>query len=171
MFGADIIPTVDFDQLDEFLLEFEEHDFTASAGIEVVGDPAAYALVWEWGNRRQKKQGPKTVLGPNPRGEIVWLSTQAPEGWIRRNEDQMMGAFEKELVKATFAQPDAKAMQKELEKRVLAGAEEAAKVLKEYVPVGSGNLRDAIKVVRPGDAILEQEQDDQGALEIIGGGG
>lgn len=168
MLGADIIPTIEFDKLDEFLLEFEEHDLEVSVGVMVVGDAAAYAEVWEWGNTRQKKQGPKTVLGPNPNGEIVWLSTQAPEGWIRRNEDQMMVALVKELEKVTFDSPNAAQMTKQMETAMRAGAEKAVEILKEHVPVDSGQLRDSIKVVPAGDAMLSAEGD-TGALEITGG--
>ena len=55
----ELAPEFLFDKLDEFLLEFEQHDQEIKAGVAVVGDAAAYALVWEWGNTRQSKPGPK----------------------------------------------------------------------------------------------------------------
>ena len=171
MIGADVIPTLDFDQLDEFLLEFEEHDQEISVGVMVVGDAAAYGLVWEWGNTRQTKQGPRTVYGPNPKGEIVWLSTQAPEGWISVNEGAMQAAFEKELQKAEFNQPTARDMTRELEKRATAAAQAALRILRDHAPKDSGQLLDSLRVVPPGSALLDVIPDDEGALEILGGAG
>ena len=168
MIGADLCPTVLFDQLDEFLLEFEEHDKEISSGVMVVGDAADYALIWEWGNTRQTKQGPRTVLGPNPSGKIVWMSSQAPEGWIRTNEDQFWTAFEQELQKASFDQPDARAMTKELEKRAVAAAERVADILREKAPKDSSLLSESLVVVEPGRAILDTEEDDFGPLTMIG---
>src|SRR3954471_15404856 len=91
-----------FDKLDELLLELEEHDKEISAGVATVGEPAAYAEVWEWGNVRQTKKGPKTVLGINPDGEKVWLTIQAPFGYIRINENEFWQAVKDELAKVKF---------------------------------------------------------------------
>ena len=163
-----VIPNIMFDHLDEFLLEFEQHDKEVSSGVMVVGDAAAYAEVWEWGNTRQTKQGPRTVLGPNPDGDIVWLSSQAPEGWIRVNEDQIWAGLERELEKAQFAQPDARAMTVELEARAEAAAERAREILVVHAPKDSGQLAESLQMVPAGSSILD-DSDDVEALELIGG--
>src|SRR6266850_3972819 len=96
----DLTPVALFDKLDEFMLEFEQHDQEIKSGVMVVGDAVGYAEVWEWGNLRQTKPGPRTVIGTNPKGDMVWLSSQAPFGWIRVNEDEIWNAVRKELEKA-----------------------------------------------------------------------
>lgn len=154
-----VAPDVTIDELDQFLLEFQQHDQEIFAGVMVVGDPAAYALVWEWGNVRQVKPGPKTVMGTNPDGDMVWLSSQAPFGWIRRNEDEYWDALEHELSKAKFVQPNARAMTLELEKAAKRASKLIRDIMKEAVPKDSGDLADALEVVDPEDPILERETD------------
>ena len=87
---------VDFANIDEFLVELVNVP-EVTAGVASVGDAAAYALVWEWGNTRQKKPGPKTVKGTNPDGKMVWLSSQAPFGYIRIHEPEYWQVIEEEM--------------------------------------------------------------------------
>lgn len=164
----DLTPSVLFDKLDEFMLEFEEHDQEIKSGVMVVGDAAAYAEVWEWGNLRQTKPGPRTVIGTNPKGDMVWLSSQAPFGWIRVNEDEMWAAIRNELEKANFNQPDARSMTVELEKRATNAAKAVRLILHEHAPKYSGELADALVVVNPADSVLDTEDDDYGALALTG---
>jgi len=163
--APDLTPTLLFDKLDEFLLEFEQHDKEIQSGVMVVGEAASYAEVWEWGNLRQTKPGPRTVMGTNPKGEMVWLSSQAPFGWIRVNEDEIWAAIRNELEKANFDQPDAQAMTKELEKRAFNAAKVAAQILAEHAPKDSGELSDSLIPVNPNDSILDS---DDGALLLTG---
>src|ERR1700756_3450419 len=121
-----IYPTMLFDKLDEFLLEFEEHDEEIFAGVASVGPAAAYAEVWEWGNIRQTKQGPKTVQGTNPAGEIVWLSLQAPFGYIKINENRMWEALKQELGKVKFKSTNAREMTEELQEAARKAMERCA---------------------------------------------
>ncbi len=164
----DLIPTAFFDKLDEFMLEFEQHDKEIASGVMVIGEAAAYAEVWEWGNRRQHKAGPRTVIGTNPKGEMVWLSSQAPFGWIRVNEDEMWDAVQSELRKAKFDQPNAAAMTAELEKRAYSAAKLVAKILSEHAPKLSGDLADSLVAILPSDIILDQEDDSSGVLALTG---
>src|SRR5580765_2079633 len=75
-------------------------------GVISEGDAAAYALVWEWGNARQTKEGPKTVRGINPDGQPVWLSIQAPYGYIRIHEAESVNIIEMVLANADFETPE-----------------------------------------------------------------
>ena len=135
-----IYATAMFDHLDEFLLEMVEHDQEISAGVASMGDAAAYAEVWEWGNVRQSKPGPKTVLGTNPNGEQVWLSIQAPFGYVRINENQYWEVLKQELAKVQFKSTNARGITEELE----AAAEEAMKIIAQIIgdhaPVDTGDL-------------------------------
>lgn len=163
-----LVPGVLFEKLDEFLLEFEQHDREIKSGVAVVGDAAAYALVWEWGNLRQQKSGPKTVLGTNPDGEMVWLSSQAPFGWIRLHEDEYWDALKHELSKAKFDQPNAHAMTLELEKRAFNASKLIAEIMKEAAPKDSGDLADAVVAVSPSDSILDMDFDNFETMSLEG---
>jgi len=164
----DLTPVALIDKLDEFMLEFEEHHQEIKSGVMVVGDAAGYAEVWEWGNLRQTKPGPRTVIGTNPKGDMVWLSSQSPFGWIRVNEDEIWMAVRKELEKANFDQPDARAMTVELEKRAFNAAKVTAKILEEHAPKDKGVLADSLFAVNPNDSILDTGDDDYGALALTG---
>jgi hypothetical protein len=144
-------PTVLFDKLDEFLLEFSEQDQEVQAGVASDGEAAAYALVWEWGNMRQKFIGPKTTLGLNPDGQRVWLSIQAPTGWIRVNEAQYWQFFEEEMAKAKFSSPSTGDISDELRGIARRAAKRICELMKDTVPVDSGDLRDSLEVVDPED--------------------
>ena len=152
-----LYPTVLFDKLDEFLLEFEQHDKEIKAGMASVGDAAAYALVWEWGNIRQSLPGPKTVLGTNPNGKTVWLSGQAPFGYIRVNTPQYWKAVHEAMRDVNFNQPNAKAMTRELEREASKASKMFVDITQLTVPVDSGDLRDSLKPVAPNDPILDEE--------------
>ena len=148
-----------FDKLDEFLLEFAEHDKLITAGVASTGPAAAYAEVWEWGNVRQTKPGPKTVKGTNPDGESVWLSIQAPFGYIKIHEADYLEALKIELSKVKFKGTNAKEITEELE----AAAEKAMKICAQLIgdnaPVDSGQLSKSFKVVRSNDPLLDDTDD------------
>lgn len=154
---SSIFPTGLFDELDFFLLELEQHDKLVEAGVAVQGPGAAYALVWEWGNIRQTKPGPKTVLGTNPDGTMIWLSAQAPFGYIRVNEDQYWEVVKEELGKMKFKSSNPAAMTKELEKTAWDISKKMAEIVKMSVPVDSGDLQSGIYPVKPNDVILEMQ--------------
>lgn len=155
----ELVPEFVIVKLDEFLLEFQQHDQEIKAGVGVVGDAAAYALVWEWGNTRQSEPGPKTVMGTNPDGDMVWLSSQAPFGYIRRNEDELWNALDESLKKANFDQPNARAMTVELEKAAVRAAKMMKDILRDHAPVDSEQLVDSFVVIDPTDSILDGETD------------
>lgn len=144
-------PTVLFDKLDTFMLEFEEQDEEVEAGVTTEGDPAGYALVWEWGNMRQTQKGPKTTMGINPDGQRVWLSIQAPFGWIRINEKQYWTILQEEMARAKFTSPDTGAISDQLRQVAKRAARRVRDLMRETVPVDSGDLRGSLQVVDPAD--------------------
>lgn len=151
-------PVIDFEfVLDKFMLEFEQHDKEIFAGVAVIGDAAEYALVWEWGNTRQTKPGPKTVLGTSPDGTMIWLSSQAPFGYIRINEGKYWEIAKQVLGEVRFTQTNAVAMTKELERAAWKMSTMMAEVVKMSAPVDKGTLQRGITPVKPGDSILDQE--------------
>jgi len=130
-------------------------------GVISEGDAAAYALVWEWGNARQHKEGPKTVLGINPDGETVWLSTQAPFGYIRIHSDEMDNLLMSELMKVDFDKVDtAEDFIQEMKAASLEAGIKIADFIRSVAPVDSGDLRDSIEAANPDDPDLAIEDDE-----------
>jgi hypothetical protein len=160
-----VYATALFDKLDEFLLEFAEHDQEVNAGVMSVGEAAAYAEVWEYGNIRQTKKGPKTVLGINPDGKEVWLSIQAPHGYIKVNEPFFWMALQDELSKVKFDSTDARGITEELAAAGKKAAKRFIPFLKGSAPVDSGKLADSFEVVEDGDEMLD-DSDDSRTLTI-----
>jgi hypothetical protein len=152
-------------ELDKFLLEFEQQHGEVSSGVSVEGPAAAYALVWEWGNARQVRVGPKTTVGTNPDGKKVFLSIQAPRGYIRVNSPLYWAALEQEMQKVKFAGTSTGAIHDELEAAAERIATRVRDIIREHAPVDTGQLHDEIQVVSVGDILLD-ESDEQGALLI-----
>lgn len=144
-------PTILFDKLDEFMLEFEEQDQEVEAGVVVSGEAAAYALVWEWGNSRQVQKGKKTTLGINPDGQRAWLSIQAPYGYIRIHQGEYWNFIQEELEKARFDSPDTGVISDELRRVAIRAAKRIAELIRTTAPVDTGELRSDIQVVEPDD--------------------
>lgn len=147
------------------MLEFAEHDKEISVGVASVGPASAYALVWEWGNVRQTKKGPKTILGENPDGESVWLSIQAPHGYIKIRENLYWEIIKQELAKVEFRGTTPKEITAEMEAAGVKAMKRIVKVIADNAPVDSGQLSKSFVVVQPGDTSLD-DQDDSKVLEI-----
>lgn len=152
-------PEILFDHVDDFLQEFTDIEEVAS-GVASIGDAASYALVWEWGNARQRQIGPKTTLGINPDGKRVFLSIQAPHGYIRVNEPLYWAALEEEIDAMEFTGGSSAAIRREMGQAAKRAAKRVQEIIQEHVPVDHGDLHDSIKVVNPGDELLEQAEED-----------
>lgn len=128
------------------------------SGVQSVGPPASYALVWEYGNARQTKKGPKTVQGRNAAGQFtnIWFSIQAPSGWIAINEPALWKVIEEEIAKVHFEKGSIDSLKQELEKAYITISERALELLKATVPIDSGDLHDSLEVVKPGDEVLDE---------------
>lgn len=150
--------TFDIDDIGSFLKELED-DRVVEAGVAVVGPAAAYAEVWEWGNARQTKKGPRTVLGTNPRGERVWLSSQAPYGYIWRNESVFWDSIRQQLEKVSFSGPTKREITSELVKATAAASEEMVKTVSDSAPVDTGQLSESFVAVKDGEPLLEDDGD------------
>lgn len=130
-------------------------------GVISEGDAAAYALVWEWGNARQTKEGPKTVKGINPDGEEVWLSVQAPFGYIRIHEPDFIRIIENKLEEIDLSDAvTGKQVRQEMMKASSAAAEQIADMLREFAPKDKGGLRESIGPADPNDPDLAIEDED-----------
>lgn len=130
-------------------------------GVTVEGEAAAYALVWEWGNIRQTKEGPKTVKGMNPDGEEVWLSTQAPFGYIRINEPMYFQILQDKLGTVDFSDVEsAKQILDEMKRASAEAGELIAEIIREHAPVDSGQLREEIQAADPDDPDLAVSDDE-----------
>lgn len=135
-----------YKQLHDFVQEMEDVDERIESGIVSVGDAAAYANVWEWGNLRQTKEGPKTTLGINPDGDQVWLTIQAPYGYIRVNMETYQLIMMEEIDKVNFAQTSGRDIDKQLKRATDRISKRILEVLKDTVPVDSGDLQDSLHV-------------------------
>ncbi len=136
-------------------------------GVISEGDAAAYALVWEWGNARQTQSGPKTVLGTNPDGDSVWLSIQAPTGYIRVNEDEYIRILEDQLGQMDLDLTTGDQIRKAMIAASAIAAERIADVIRENAPKDSGDLRDSITAADPNDPELATVDEE---LELGGSG-
>jgi hypothetical protein len=136
-----------FKQLDKFVEELSgfDEDEIIRVGVGATGPAAEYAMVWEWGNVRQTKQGPKTVLGINPDGQQVWLTIQAPFGYIRVNTEKYWQIIYQEIGKVNFDRSgrEIDAQIRNASNRI---SERILEVIRDTVPVDSGELRDALRV-------------------------
>jgi hypothetical protein len=153
-----------FDKLDEVALELASHDKLFAAGVASIGEAAGYALVWEWGNVRQAQAGDETCQGVNPDGSTVWLSVQAPFGYISINEPLYWAIVEDVLADVKFMQTNAADMTAEFERAMSKIAKQIAPIIKAAAPKDSGALRDSIVAVDPGDSILDDDDAEIGAF-------
>ena len=152
------VPTMQFEGIEKFLKELDLQSGTIQAGVASVGEAAAYSLVWEFGNAHQAKQGPKTVRGHNIQtGEVVWLSIQAPFGYVRISENLYWEALRQEMAKITFQGNTPQEIKREMELCVTRTAQTISKIIAEHAPVDSGKLEGSFVVVKPGDRLLDEE--------------
>jgi hypothetical protein len=130
-------------------------------GVISEGDAAAYALVWEWGNARQTKEGPKTVLGMNPEGERVWLSIQAPFGYIRIHEAEYQRIVLEQLGNVDLSEADTgNEILAEIKKASIKASQQIAEIIKDAAPIDTGALRESIKAAEPDDPDLDIEDEE-----------
>jgi hypothetical protein len=167
MFALNIpIPAFDAETVKEVKKLLDGYEQAAKAGLVrggVVseGEAASYALVWEWGSARQTKEGPKTVKGINPDGEEVWLSIQAPFGYIRIHEAEFVRIIEEKLANTDFSNTETgKQVRDEMKKASLQAAEAIAEILREGAPRDRGDLQESIQAADPDDPDLAVEDED-----------
>jgi len=145
------------ESLDEFMSEFSQEIDSVDAGVGVIGEAAAYALVWELGNVRQTKPGPKTTLGVNlATGERVWLTIQAPTGYVRTNEALFWQIIKKRLGALDLSGKKSDEIKQALKDTSVACVKDIAEIIRNAAPIDKGTLREQIQVIMPGDELLTQ---------------
>lgn len=150
--------------LQKLMDEFKLNDTKLSAGVGSVGDASDYAEVWEWGNVRQDKKGPKTVQGINPDGEEVWLSIQAPSGYIKIHESQYWDIYEEEVNKIEFSSTTKAGIKREIEAALRRTVMRCAVLVANTAPVDTSKLAGSIEAINPGDSLLEESEDNERVL-------
>ena len=147
MFSINVpLPSLDdktVKELKKLLTGFQEaaSEGPVYGGVVSEGEAAAYALVWEWGNARQTKKGPKTTMGVNPDGEEVWLSIQAPEGYIRISEPVYIFQLEQELGNIDFEDLETgEEIRKAIKGASAMAAHLIAETIRENAPIDSGGV-------------------------------
>lgn len=127
------------------------------AGVGVTPPASDYALVWEFGNLRQHKKGPRTVRGTNlMTGAGAWMSSQAPTGYVRVNEPIFWNTINQGLSRVSFKAAGPGDIVKRLEAAANKMADSMAKTIKETAPIDTGALRDSVVSVYSGDPALSE---------------
>ncbi len=163
-------PVAEFEGLERYLGELELPNTEIVAGVASIGEAAEYALTWEFGNVHQTKKGPKTVLGIGPDGSRVWLSIQAPFGYIRINENRYWEIIADEAEKVALSGTTPAEIRRELEDMARRVTERVADVIQDTVPVDTGALRASIQPVQPGDPLLSEvfrDEEETGLVERL----
>lgn len=146
-------PGYELENEKSFLRELEVPADSVYCGVISEGEAAEYALVWEFGNVRQTKKGPKTTIGITPDGKRVWLSIQAPFGYIRINEGLYWEIVREELGKISFSGGTGDSVLLEIKKASFRICDRVAEVIRDTVPVDTGALRASIVPTFPNDEI------------------
>ncbi len=139
-------------------METASDEGVVRGGVASDGEAAAYALVWEWGNARQTKKGPKTTLGINPDGEEVWLTIQAPMGYIAIHEGEYFQMIENALAEADFGDMKSGEVLRAMKAASIQAGQQIAELIRDSAPIDTGALRDSIQAVSPDDPELETEE-------------
>ena len=126
-------------------------DAPVYGGAASVGEAAAYSQVWEWGNVRQTQKGPKTVMGINPDGQRIWLTIQAPYGYVRINSPQFGDSVLRNML---AVDPLASSVLAQIKSAAAKAAQEIASLIRDTAPVDTGALSDSIQAVGPDDSGL-----------------
>lgn len=146
---------VDYSAITEFFTNLGDANITVEAGVASEGPAAAYVFVWEFGNIRQSKPGPKTVAGVNPvTGEKAFFSTQAPQGYVRVLIPIFRDLMDAEISKISFINPERRTLKTQLETAAKRITSRMADLIRQAVPVDTGELRLSIQPVYPGESLL-----------------
>jgi hypothetical protein len=146
-----------FNPLKTTLSALNMHEAAISTMIVSRGPASAYALVWEYGNIRQTKKGPKTTLGVDPEtGARIWHTIQAPSGYVRIWKPTFRRIILEEINKVRFLRHGASgASGRELYQQLTEAwsriGERMTERIKSTVPVDSGDLKGSITFI-PGSA-------------------
>lgn len=87
-------------------------------------------------------------------GERVWLTIQAPFGYVRVNEQEYWAIIKKNLASAKLSGSTREEVRKSLENVAFKIAQDMAEVIRKTVPVDTGYLQASIYPVEPGDPDL-----------------
>jgi len=127
-----------------------------TGGVKVVGPPAAYALVWEWGSVRLTKPGPKTTWGENPAGERVILTITAPYGYIRVNKFQYIHILKEEVQNARLNKVSPDNWENALKDAMSRAEIRCALLISSTAPIDSGDLRTSIQPAGVNSQLLDE---------------
>jgi hypothetical protein len=148
-----------YDGLADIFAEYANADeASVSVGIFSEGEAAAYAMVWEWGNARQTKKGPKTTRGISPDGEEAWLTIQAPYGYIRVNILKYFEVIDQEMSKIDFSQGGNK-INNQVKRATKRISDRIVKIIQDSVPVDSGALQESIVAYTEIDMFEDEDED------------
>lgn len=144
--GPSFVPLVRTENIDDVFSGFSGvHNVVG--GVAVYGSAAAYALVWELGNRRQKTPGPKTRWGINRNDERVILTSQAPYGYVGIGSFAFWKIIEEEIGAVSFSSGSAAEINVRLSVAIDNASQRIAQIIKSFAPVDKGDLVSQIQMV------------------------
>lgn len=148
--------TLDLTELRQYLLSLSQLDFSVFAGVAASGPGTAYALVWELGNIRMTKAGPKTVMGHNPiSGETAFFSTQAPLGYVRVLVPVFMQIIVNEMRTVQWASANKAVIEKQIKNAAAVITQKMAQLVAQHAPVDTGDLQMSIVPIAPGASLMD----------------
>lgn len=149
--------TVEVGGLSELLDALDPLFNVVTVGVASEGDPSDYALTWEFGQNLmiQSSPGPRTVWGTSGVGSFAIMSSQAPTGYIRINQEKFMAAVQKHMADVDWS--DLAAIQDNIEVAMNDAAEECRDIIAAAAPVDTGALSMSFEIVPVGDELLETQ--------------
>jgi hypothetical protein len=165
--GPSFVPVVTYENLDDFMSEFEGVPNVAG-GVAVYGSAAAYALVWELGSRRLKQPGPKTLWAVNRDGEPAILTRQAPLGYIGIYENDFWQIIKSELATVEFKGTSSRDIYLELQVAIDNASQKIASLISSHAPIDSGELKSQISLIDSDSSeMVEAANSESGATLVL----
>lgn len=144
--GPAAAPKVKVQNLEKFLVEFEDLKEPIAGGVAVYGPAAAYALVWEYG-RSDVNPGPKTLWSTNPLGQKRVMTKTAPHGYVAIHEDEMWPILVQELSKVSWDVKSGQELRIRLEVAIDNASQQIATIISASAPFDTGDLKAGIQYI------------------------
>lgn len=147
--------TVEVGGLSELLDALDPLFNVVTVGVASEGDASEYAKVWEFGSSVIQQPGPHTVYGVNGLGEGAIMSSQAPAGYIRVNQEKFMSAVQEHMANVDWT--DLSNLRDNIEVAMNDAAEQCRDIIAAAAPVDTGALSLSFEFVPVGDELLNSQ--------------
>lgn len=144
--------TIDIEGLSDIMSQLSPLLSTVTVGVASIGDPSQYALVLEFGFSNAQQPGPRTVIGINGVGEAAIMSSQAPTGYIRVNQEKYLAIVKEQIADVDWS--DIENLHGSIEDAMNRAGEEITELIYNTAPVDTGALIFSFGVIEVGDPLL-----------------